>query len=219
MATKCMAQMATASDTAAAASNNRRRRPTASATCSASVKPTYAPWIATTSESATSQGSCVTGIVSPPRPLRRLSARPKSRGGASPRPAVLRHRVGNARAARRPRRGCGPPTALFSLAALEPAPRHARYGVAAKRGDTAMLALSDGELCAVGKAFDRAWDNFLRTGALTPKNLWDSRAILAARILRSAYYGERDEWRLARDAVSYLSQVTDLRRRLPGQPR
>jgi len=82
-----------------------------------------------------------------------------------------------------------------------------------------MLALSDGELCAVGKAFDRAWDNFLRTGALTPKNLWDSRAILAARILRSAYYGERDEWRLARDAVSYLSQVTDLRRRLPGQPR
>jgi hypothetical protein len=88
-----------------------------------------------------------------------------------------------------------------------------------KRGDTAMLALSDVELCAVGKAFDRAWDNFLRTGALTPKNLWDSRTILAARILRCAYYGERDEWRLARDAVSYLSQVTDLRRRMPGQPR
>jgi len=88
-----------------------------------------------------------------------------------------------------------------------------------KRGDTAMLALSDGELCAVGKAFDRAWDNFLRTGALTPKNLCDSRTILAARILRCAYYGERDEWRLARDAVSYLSQVTDLPRRIAGQPR
>jgi len=88
-----------------------------------------------------------------------------------------------------------------------------------KRGDTAMLALSDVELCAVCKAFDRAWDNFLRTGALTPKNLWDSRTILAGRILRCAYYGERDEWRLARDAVSYLSQVTDLHRRMPGQPR
>jgi len=74
-------------------------------------------------------------------------------------------------------------------------------------GRMAMFALSDAELCVIGKAFDRAWDKFLRTGALTPENFADSRIILAARILRAAYYGERDEWRLARDAVSYLKQV------------
>ena len=71
-----------------------------------------------------------------------------------------------------------------------------------------MFALSDAEVALVGKAFDRAWDGFLRTGALTPENLWASRNALAARILRAVYYGERDEWRLARDAVSYLRQVT-----------
>ena len=70
-----------------------------------------------------------------------------------------------------------------------------------------MFVLSDGELGVVGKAFDRAWDNFLRTSALTPNNLAESRALLAARILRCAYYGERDEWRLARDAVSYLRRL------------
>src|SRR5262249_45340158 len=82
---------------------------------------------------------------------------------------VLRHQAGNARAARRPRGMVRTAKCtIFSIAALEPAPCHARYGVA-QRGDTAMLALSDVELCAVCKAFDRAWDNFLRTGALTPK--------------------------------------------------
>ena len=30
-----------------------------------------------------------------------------------------------------------------------------------------MFALSDAELGMVGKAFDRAWDSFLRTGRLT----------------------------------------------------
>ena len=78
-----------------------------------------------------------------------------------------------------------------------------------------MFALSDAEVAIVGKAFDRAWDGFLRTGALTPENLWDSRNLLAARILRAVYYGERDEWRLARDAVSYLRQVIGS---MPGRP-
>src|SRR5262249_26799478 len=82
-----------------------------------------------------------------------------------------------------------------------------------------MFALSDVELCAIGKAFDRAWDKFLRTGALTPKNFSDSRTILAARLLRAAYSGERDEWRLARDAVAYLMQITDAPGRSPGQPK
>jgi hypothetical protein len=80
-----------------------------------------------------------------------------------------------------------------------------------------MLVLSDAALAVVGKAFDRAWDSFLRTRGLTPKNFSESRNVLAARILRSAYYGEPDEWRLARDALSYLLQVTDFQRSLPNQ--
>ena len=67
---------------------------------------------------------------------------------------------------------------------------------------TEMLVLSDVETVAVGKAFDRAWDSFLKKGLLTPHNLHDARARLAERILRSVLAGERDEWRLARDAVA-----------------
>jgi hypothetical protein len=70
-----------------------------------------------------------------------------------------------------------------------------------------MLALSDAELVLIGKAFDRAWDNYLRAGLVTPENLADSRRLLAARILRCHRYGERDEWRLARDAVGYVRQL------------
>jgi hypothetical protein len=70
-----------------------------------------------------------------------------------------------------------------------------------------MLALSDVDLQTVGKAFDHAWDRYLRTGLLTPHNLTESRHILACRILRAARFGERDPWRLARDAVDYLLQV------------
>jgi hypothetical protein len=70
-----------------------------------------------------------------------------------------------------------------------------------------MLALSDVELALIGKAFDRAWDNYLRAGLLTPHNLMESRHLLAARILRCHRYGERDEWRLARDAVGYVREL------------
>ena len=70
-----------------------------------------------------------------------------------------------------------------------------------------MLALSDVDLASIGRAFDRAWDNYLRAGLLTPHNLLESRRHLAARILRSHRYGERDEWRLARDAVNYVREL------------
>jgi len=70
-----------------------------------------------------------------------------------------------------------------------------------------MLVFSDAELGLLGKAFDRAWDKYLRAGVLTPDNLFESRQLLAGRILRSAYFGERDPFHLARDAVSYLWQV------------
>ena len=75
-----------------------------------------------------------------------------------------------------------------------------------------MLVLSDDELALIGRAFDRAWDKHLKTGLLTPHNLFESRRLLAARLLRSAYYGEHDEWRLARDAVAYVRQVMGLER-------
>ena len=70
-----------------------------------------------------------------------------------------------------------------------------------------MLALSDVDLHAVGKAFDRAWDQYLKTGLLTRHNLMHSRQELARRILRAAHFGERDHWRLARDAVDYMLQI------------
>src|SRR3954451_25363785 len=70
-----------------------------------------------------------------------------------------------------------------------------------------MLALSDVELALIGKAFDRAWDSYLRAGLLTPHNLMEARHLLAARILRCHSYGERDEWRLARDGVSYVREL------------
>ena len=78
-----------------------------------------------------------------------------------------------------------------------------------------MLALSDVDLQTVGKAFDHAWDRYLRTGLLTRHNLTESRHILASRILRAARFGERDPWRLARAAVDYLVQVTG---RAPAGP-
>ena len=71
-----------------------------------------------------------------------------------------------------------------------------------------MLVLTDVELARLGRAFDRAWDNYLRAGLLTPENLMDSRHLLAARILRSHRYGERDEWRLARDALGYVRELS-----------
>jgi hypothetical protein len=67
-----------------------------------------------------------------------------------------------------------------------------------------MLELNERDLALLGKAFDRAWDNYLRAGLLTRENLTDSRMHLAARILRCHRFGERDEWRLARDAVLYV---------------
>jgi hypothetical protein len=78
-----------------------------------------------------------------------------------------------------------------------------------------MLALSDVDLQTVGKAFDHAWDRYLRTGLLTRHNLTESRHILACRILRAARFGERDPWRLARDAVDYLLQVMAPRPAVP----
>jgi hypothetical protein len=70
-----------------------------------------------------------------------------------------------------------------------------------------MCAFVDAELQSLSRAFDRAWDRYLRTGLLTRHNLHESRHLLASRILRAAHFGEWDEWRLARDAVDYLLQL------------
>src|SRR5215211_7476460 len=70
-----------------------------------------------------------------------------------------------------------------------------------------MCVLTDTELGTVGKAFERAWDNCLKAGLVTRQNLFEMRRLLAARILRCAYYGQKDEWRLARDALSYIHEL------------
>jgi hypothetical protein len=69
------------------------------------------------------------------------------------------------------------------------------------------MVLEDEDLHRLGNAFDRAWDRFLRTGMLSAANLQPSQEILARRILDHARAGERDEWRLARDAFMHLWQV------------
>ena len=68
------------------------------------------------------------------------------------------------------------------------------------------MYFEDSELAKLGVAYDRAWDRFLRTGMLTPDNLSDTRDLLAKRIVQCAATGERDEWRLARDALFGLWQ-------------
>src|SRR5215475_68629 len=66
-----MVQIATASEIAAPAISTRRRTPTASPVCTARLSPTYAPWIAITTESSTSQGWYVTAIAVFPFALQR----------------------------------------------------------------------------------------------------------------------------------------------------
>jgi len=69
------------------------------------------------------------------------------------------------------------------------------------------MIFDDDDLQKLGNGFDRAWDRFLRTGTLTPQNLQQSQNTLARRILAHASEGERDEWRLARDAFLHLCQL------------
>jgi len=69
------------------------------------------------------------------------------------------------------------------------------------------MHFEDSELTKLGAAYDRAWDRFLRTGMLSLENLSESREILAKRIVQCAATGERDEWRLARDALFSLWQM------------
>ena len=66
------------------------------------------------------------------------------------------------------------------------------------------MVVEDQELQRLGKAFDRAWDWFLRTGMLTPENMTEARTILARRIFMLAWLGETDEWHIARGALFQL---------------
>lgn len=60
------------------------------------------------------------------------------------------------------------------------------------------------------RAFDRAWDRFLRERLLTPQNLAIARERLAKCVLAASESGQRDEWRLARAAFQALRQDADL---------
>jgi hypothetical protein len=69
------------------------------------------------------------------------------------------------------------------------------------------MVFEDDDLSTIGQAFDRAWDLFLRRGLLTPHNLDDSRHFIAKQILEKARAGDRDEWKLARNALARWSDV------------
>jgi hypothetical protein len=69
------------------------------------------------------------------------------------------------------------------------------------------MIFDDDDLKKLGNAFDRAWDRFLRTGMLNPKNFQRSQDTLARSILMHAWNGEHDEWRLARHAFLHLSRL------------
>jgi hypothetical protein len=75
------------------------------------------------------------------------------------------------------------------------------------------MVLEDGDLEMLARAYDRAWERFLRAGMLTPQNLYASREILAKTILAAARAGVSDEWKLARVAFEAL-----VRSDLPGKP-
>jgi hypothetical protein len=66
------------------------------------------------------------------------------------------------------------------------------------------MVLEDQDLQVLARAYDRAWDRFLRAGLLTPENLSQSRELLAKGILDAARGGVRDEWRMARNALDML---------------
>jgi hypothetical protein len=66
------------------------------------------------------------------------------------------------------------------------------------------IVADDTRLRTLGRAFDRAWDRFLRTGMLTARNLATSRELLAQCVLEAERSGETDEWRLARLAFGQL---------------
>jgi hypothetical protein len=65
----------------------------------------------------------------------------------------------------------------------------------------------DHELVKLGRAFDRAWDRFLRMRMLNAANLSRSQETLAKSILEKANLGVHDEWRLARESFVQLSQA------------
>ena len=69
------------------------------------------------------------------------------------------------------------------------------------------MFFSDYDLAKMCRAFDLAWDRFLRMRMLNPRNLHRSQETLAKSILEKAKSGECDEWRLARESFSQLVQV------------
>jgi hypothetical protein len=64
------------------------------------------------------------------------------------------------------------------------------------------MVFEDNDLSTMGRAFDRAWDLFLRRGLLTVHNLDVSRQFIARQVLEKARAGDRDEWKLAHDAIA-----------------
>ena len=67
--------------------------------------------------------------------------------------------------------------------------------------------LSDEEIKLLEQALQLAWDRFLKTVRMDQHNMLEAQQILAQRIMCSAAHGQRDPWRLARDALFHLWDV------------
>src|SRR3954468_15421643 len=78
------------------------------------------------------------------------------------------------------------------------------------------MVFEDNDLSTMGRAFDRAWDLFLRRGLLTVHNLDVSRQFIAKQILEKARAGDRDEWKLARNALAHWSDFVQNRTAIVG---
>jgi hypothetical protein len=68
-------------------------------------------------------------------------------------------------------------------------------------------AFSDQDIKLLDQGFQLAWERFLKTGMMNAQNMCDAQRIIAQRIIASGGSGERDPWRLARDALFHLWDV------------
>ena len=69
-----------------------------------------------------------------------------------------------------------------------------------------MASFSSEDILVLVGAFNRAWDNFVRTGEINSQNLVASQAEIARSICHHASEGVRDERRLAQQALAELNQ-------------
>jgi hypothetical protein len=68
-------------------------------------------------------------------------------------------------------------------------------------------ALSDEQVEVLDRALKIAWHRFLQSDMMDQHNLAETQQILAQRIIDSTAEGERNPWKLAREALFHLWEV------------